>query len=134
VILCCAGSRDLIHADHCVLMAQAIERWIARNGTPTLIMHGDCRDREGNLIGGDAFGEHYALTAGIHFARVPAWWKRHGNGAGPRRNAPMISVANGLCVVRYPDSRGSADVLRRAVAKWGEGSGLIEDVVIGRCE
>jgi hypothetical protein len=126
MILCCAGSRDLVHADHCVIMAQAIERWIARNGPVTRVLSGGCR-------GGDALGECWAETTDTPWHLYKADWVLHGNGAGPRRNQRMIDDADGLVVVRFADSRGSADVLRRAVAKFGVGSGKIEDVVIGRC-
>jgi hypothetical protein len=53
-----AGSRDLIHNQHCVIVAQAIERWIAENGSVGRVLCGDCR-------GADAFGRHWADTVGV---------------------------------------------------------------------
>lgn len=105
-----AGSRDLIHNQHCVLVAHAIQAWIADNGSVGRVLCGDCR-------GADAFGRHWAETAGVPVDRYRPDWDKHGKAAGPFRNAAMIRDADGLVVVRFQDSRGSADVLRRAQAK-----------------
>lgn len=116
-----AGARDLVHDQHCVVVAQAVERWIAENGSVGRVLCGDCR-------GADAFGRHWANTVGVPVDRYAPDWDRYGKAAGPYRNAAMVRDADGLVVVRFPDSRGSADVLRRAQAK-----GIpIVDVVLER--
>jgi hypothetical protein len=63
-----AGSRDLIHNQHCVVVANAIQQWISEHGPVTRVLCGDCR-------GADTFGRHWAETVGVS---VPALSARLG--------------------------------------------------------
>jgi hypothetical protein len=110
-----AGSRDLDHMEHDHVIAEAMSRWLREHGQCTpleqvTVLCGECR-------GADAIGSAIAQASGMPVQSCPADWKTHGRSAGPHRNQHMVDEADGLVVVRYPDSRGSADVLRRAQAK-----------------
>jgi hypothetical protein len=119
--LICAGSRDLVRDTHCVVVAQAIEEWIWRHGQVTAILCGECR-------GADAFGKHWAETVGVPVISYRPDWERYGKAAGPFRNDAMVRDAHGLALVRFPDSVGSADVLRKSRVKGMP----IVDVVLTR--
>jgi hypothetical protein len=118
-----AGSRSLTlrHVNH---VRDAIRTFVAFHWRPTHVVCGGCHDENSgeDAIGADLLGAHLALKAGCKIDLVPADWTRGGTvkrdpSQGPRRNAIMIEVADGLVVVRFPHSRGSADVLRKAEAK-----------------
>lgn len=117
LIVC--GSRNLVCDRHCVIVANAIERFIARYWQPDLVISGAQR-------GADTMGEHWAQAAGVRVERYPAQWELYGASAGPKRNAQMVRIADGLVVVRFPSSRGSADVLRKALAK---GIPVVDEVI-----
>lgn len=103
-----AGSRDLGDGAYAHVSA-AIDRWCAEhaNGKEVRIVEGGAR-------GADRLAAQYARVRMVPHRQVRALWHVHGRGAGPIRNQQMIDEADGLVVVRFPDSRGSADVLRRA--------------------
>ena len=84
----------------------------------THIVCGGCHDENSgeDAIGADMLAAHLALKAGVKIDLVPADWSQ-GKSGGPRRNQAMVDVADGLVCVRYPHSRGSADVVRRAETK-----------------
>ena len=86
---------------------------------------------QGGASGADALARQWAARRGVWCVEVPALWKAHGSGAGPRRNAFMLSVAEGVAgasaivgriprellrVVAFPGGRGTADMVRRARA------------------
>lgn len=122
VHLVVAGSRDLTDA-HYPIVRDAIDRWCAALAWPA-----NLRIVEGGARGADALAAFYCQARRVPHLRIHASWAEHGKAAGPKRNQRMIDMADGLVVVRYPDSRGSADVLRRARA-----AGIpIEDVVLER--
>lgn len=106
-----AGSRDLtpLHYD---VVARAIDTWIEKHART-----GDVRIVEGGARGADQLAATYSRVRLVGHQRVRADWESDGKAAGPIRNQRMIDDAHGLVVVRYPDSRGSADVLRRARKK-----------------
>jgi hypothetical protein len=79
--------------------------------------------------GVDLTGELWADVERIPVEHHPADWKTHGKAAGPIRNQAMVEAATHLLVIRYPDSRGSADVLRRAKRA---GLVVVADVVMER--
>ena len=70
----------------------------------------------GGAAGVDAAGRAWAEARGIPVLDFPADWARYGRGAGPIRNAAMVAAADALLLVWDGQSRGSADVRRRAVA------------------
>ena len=112
-----AGSREL-GLRHVNNVRDAIRMFVAMHWRPTHIVCGGCHDENSgtDAIGADLLGAHLALKAGVKIDLVPADWSQ-GKGGGPRRNQAMVDVADGLVVVRFPNSRGSADVLMRAEKK-----------------
>jgi hypothetical protein len=63
----------------------------------------------------DTHGEALAKERGWKVRRFLPDWKTHGPAAGPRRNQAMLDAgADGAIVLRLDDSRGSADMARRA--------------------
>ncbi len=79
MILCICGSRNL--EDRAWALA-TIEAYVAENGTPTLVLSGECK-------GGDQFGAEWAKSKGIEVRGYPALWAKHGNSAGQVRNRAM---------------------------------------------
>lgn len=69
----------------------------------------------GTARGVDALGERWAIENGIPLKRFPANWSAHGKAAGPMRNQVMADYADALVLVWDGRSRGSADMLARAV-------------------
>lgn len=108
-VLLVAGSRDMPRE----LVWRELDRWARVYGDPHVVVHGCCR-------GADEAGGQWAHRRGIRVLEFPADWSR-GPKAGPERNHQMVQYlarhATGLdamaVVVRFPGSRGSADVLRR---------------------
>jgi hypothetical protein len=96
--------------------SKAIERdlrkLIERKGRADkiLVIHGGAR-------GADSLAGEVAQELGIHTARVDALWDSYHRGAGPKRNAVMLTL-NPDAVWAYhenlQDSRGTADMVRRA--------------------
>lgn len=105
-----AGSRDLTHKEHLKTVHAAMVQWSKEHGAISHVVVGDCR-------GADEIAHYIARANDRPVTLHLAAWEEYGRSAGPRRNQEMIDSADGLVVVRYPDSRGAADVLRRAQAK-----------------
>lgn len=74
----------------------------------TLLIHGGAR-------GADALAADWASSRGIPTQAFPADWKRHGRGAGPKRNQQMAEAGADLCVA-FPGGTGTADMCKRAAA------------------
>jgi hypothetical protein len=72
----------------------------------------------GCAFGADLCGEDWARLRGVPIERHPANWKKHGRGAGPVRNAEMVSKADALIAIWDGESRGTADVIEKASAAW----------------
>lgn len=68
----------------------------------------------GHASGVDSLGERYAREHNIPIKLFPADWKTYGKSAGPIRNKQMALYADALVVIRYADSRGSANMLSLA--------------------
>ena len=58
------------------LVVTKITEWIAKNGTPELII-------SGGASGVDALAEDYAVMMGIPFQKFLPDWDRYGKAAGP---------------------------------------------------
>ena len=71
----------------------------------------------GGARGADALGETWAIGMGIPLEIFPAAWDESGKRAGPMRNAKMADNADALILLWDGESRGSADMLRRAEKK-----------------
>lgn len=69
----------------------------------------------GTARGVDTLGERWAAENNVPVKRFPANWSAHGKAAGPMRNQTMADYADALILVWDGRSRGSADMLARAV-------------------
>lgn len=113
--LICAGSRDLSFSEHAAFVRDALRYWTAVHWRPTAILCG-C------ATGADALGAYFGKKAGVEVREFPADWTRGGAvkfdpRQGPIRNGQMVKEADGLAVIRFTWSDGSADVLKQATAK-----------------
>lgn len=69
----------------------------------------------GTARGVDTLGERWAIENGVPLKTFPANWSAHGKAAGHMRNQVMADYADALVLVWDGHSRGSADMLARAV-------------------
>lgn len=75
----------------------------------TCIIEGECR-------GADRYAQLSAKALGIPVDPRPADWEYYGKGAGPIRNAEMLSLEPQQCFAFHDDldaSRGTADMVRK---------------------
>ena len=68
----------------------------------------------GEAKGADKFGEDWAKAHGIPLKKFPAEWAKYGRAAGPIRNKQMAEYADQLVAFLYPDSRGTANMIKQA--------------------
>src|SRR3954471_22010862 len=74
-----------------------------------VVVHGACP------TGADHIADEWAIENGITVERFPADWTRLGRAAGPIRNETMVQTHPDLVLAFLtPDSRGTADCVRRA--------------------
>lgn len=80
-----------------------------------LVVHGDCP------TGADRHADRAARSLGFDRVMYPANWERRRKGAGPRRNARMVTDAAVLAaagaevlVLAFPGGSGTADCSKRA--------------------
>ena len=64
--------------------------------------------------GADKLGERYASEHNLTVERFPAEWDKYGKYAGPRRNAQMAKVADGVLVFWDGKSRGTKNMIENA--------------------
>jgi hypothetical protein len=88
-----------------VVMRYARDNRVFRR--PTLIVSGCAR-------GVDQLGERWAELHDIPVAQYPADWRRHGNAAGPRRNAVMAQNADALVALWDGRSAGTGHMIETA--------------------
>ncbi len=69
----------------------------------------------GGAPGADHLGEQWAGQNGISVRKFPAEWGKYGRGAGPKRNQQMAEYADGLIAFWNGTSRGTKDMIERAV-------------------
>lgn len=65
----------------------------------------------GGCGGTDALGERYANENGLAIEVYNANWDKYGKSAGPRRNAEMANVADGLLAFWDGESRGTKNMI-----------------------
>lgn len=70
----------------------------------------------GGATGADALAERWARRIDIRFTTIRAKWDTHGYFAGPIRNAVMIKDTEPDLVVAFPGGRGTADMIKKAIA------------------
>lgn len=106
-----AGSREFTHPNFYRVLELAVETFEAnarKLDGPVTVFWGCAK-------GMDTHGKAYADARGWLNRPFPADWAQHKKMAGPIRNQEMIDAgAHGLVVVCLDDSRGSADMHRRA--------------------
>ena len=66
----------------------------------------------GGAAGADSEGKSWAEENGIPVKIFEADWKKHGRGAGPRRNKMMAEYADSL--ILFTGGRGSAAMFKEA--------------------
>lgn len=71
----------------------------------------------GERGGADTAGAIWARREGIHIREFEPTWVGNGRAAGTMRNARMVSQADALLLIWDGRSAGSADTLRKALAK-----------------
>jgi hypothetical protein len=110
------GPRILVTGDRnwrcCYVAKRLVERLVARYGPGIVIVHGDAR-------GVDQAVSMACMDLGVAQERHPAIWGRHGDAAGPIRNAEMVEAGAILCVAVHQMlcvGRGTKDCARRAIA------------------
>ena len=64
--------------------------------------------------GADKLGERYATEHHLNIERYPAEWEKYGKYAGPKRNAQMAKVADGVLVFWDGKSRGTKNMIENA--------------------
>lgn len=68
---------------------------------------------EGGASGADTLCRMWARNRGVICATVNAVWDKRGRGAGPQRNAAMLSL-NPDGVLAFPGGRGTANMVQQA--------------------
>lgn len=71
----------------------------------------------GKARGPDTHGEIWAKKHGKNVLSMAPDWKTHGKAAGPIRNEEMAQAAEALVAVWDGESRGTADMIRKAIAR-----------------
>jgi len=71
----------------------------------------------GGAQGVDLLGSKYAFSHDLPIQYFLPDWKQHGKAAGPIRNSEMAANADALILVWDGKSRGSSDMLKKALDK-----------------
>lgn len=100
VLVC--GGRD---CDNAAYVWSMLDRMHAESPITELI--------QGGATGADHLANEWAKTKPIKRYVCKAEWDKHGDAAGPLRNARMLEWKPDV-VVAFPGGRGTADMVRRA--------------------
>ncbi|MCV9940936.1 DUF2493 domain-containing protein [Boseaceae bacterium BT-24-1] len=65
----------------------------------------------GDATGADALAASWAERRGMPFKVYVADWQQHGNAAGPVRNKAMLEEAQPSCVIAFPGSKGTRNMV-----------------------
>lgn len=76
---------------------------------PSLVIHGGAQ-------GADRIAREWCICRKVECRGYAADWKRHGRAAGPIRNQRMLDDGKPDLVIAFPGGRGTADMVRRAIA------------------
>lgn len=74
-------------------------------GPISMIIHG-------GASGADHLAGEWAKKNAVHYAVVPALWKKLGQKAGPIRNQVMLTLMPDICLA-FPGGRGTKDMVSR---------------------
>lgn len=94
------------------LAHEVVGRLLLKYGPALTVIHGAAS-------GVDAAFAEACSDLDVTQERHPADWDRYGKGAGPRRNAEIISAGADLCIAVHrflPNSKGTKDAVQRAIA------------------
>lgn len=76
---------------------------------------------QGSAPGADRLCKQWAFIRGIEVINMPADWDKHGNAAGPIRNAAMMALGAAakragetVVVLAFPGNRGTANAVECA--------------------
>ena len=105
------GGRDFADQD---MFDNAMSDLVHALGMPTKIIHGSCRDQDGEETGADGMATQWAIRHAASIQQFPADWKAHGKAAGPIRNQEMLDKGRPKFVVAFPGGRGTADMVAKA--------------------
>lgn len=89
--------------------------WAETKGEEFVLIHGHCPKGADALA--DMVGRRLGLVVGETLIRVPADWKKHGKGAGPKRNQQMLDEYHPTEVVAFRatgKSSGTDDMIAKA--------------------
>lgn len=75
----------------------------------TCLIHGAAK-------GADEMAGAWAASRNIQVAEFPADWETHRRAAGPIRNKQMLDEGKPQLVVAFPGGRGTANMVKQAVA------------------
>lgn len=100
------GGRDY---DDLASVVSALDELRATHGRLTVI--------QGGASGADDFARYWcSRQPSVHMINEPADWKTHGRAAGPIRNQRMLDEHKPDLVLAFKGGRGTADMVRRAIA------------------
>jgi hypothetical protein len=111
VIICVTGGRD--YRPNVAEEAEFARLWKQLGGTK--LRHGACCDRNGNLIGVDAWAQRFAVMHEIDFEGMPARWRTGsaGKGEGPIRNRKMADrEPHPIALIALRGGTGTADCVK----------------------
>jgi hypothetical protein len=100
-----AGSRTFDDID---LLFQTMDELVHKQKLKQVVI------LSGHANGADIFGEEWAWKRGHSYEVYRPNWDKFGNAAGPIRNTEMVSKADAIVAFWDGESRGTADVLRKA--------------------
>jgi hypothetical protein len=103
-----AGGRDFTNdedrlEEHYLLGEDTLSKLVRGNNVSEIVC--------GKARGADTFGENWGRANGLDISEFPADWKRHGKGAGPKRNMLMGDYADMLLAFWDGKSRGTKHMI-----------------------
>jgi hypothetical protein len=101
-----AGCRD--YNDYSVASVEIEKHIQTLDANCSVIIVSGCAE------GADKLGERYATEHHLNIERYPAEWEKYGKYAGPKRNAQMAKVADGVLVFWDGKSRGTKNMIENA--------------------
>jgi hypothetical protein len=106
VLVC--GGRDFNDAS---LVYSTLSELQRERGPISVLIHGAATGADTLAA---AWGNDYLGRSCVH--HYPAEWLKHGKAAGPIRNQQMLDEGKPDIVIAFPGGRGTADMVRRAMA------------------
>lgn len=100
-------ARCVVAAREIEFLTTTLDRIMAERGRFAAVIHG-------GALGADRHAGAWAVDCGLEPLSFRADWRGHGRGAGPIRNARMISEGHPDLVIAFPGGIGTADMTARA--------------------